>query len=190
MHAGQPMIDDDDTEALHGLGLSRTFGERGDADTPSRESWDRRHWSPTHLLRAATFELSRRRLGEGLAAPLYLEEPLHAAKQVEDPRVRTSFYYTAAYALAQQARYRAAQEWVDRFWNDVREYDLEFARPHVTWTAALIRLGLRKFGETERLLQSLEDAAAARQDRGHMLNARILRARMLLQTGRSQTLLH
>jgi ATP/maltotriose-dependent transcriptional regulator MalT len=177
--------DEDETEALHGLGLCRTFGERGDADTAARESWERRHWSPTHLLRAATFELSRRRLGEGLAAPLYLEEPLHSARQVEDPRVRTSFYYTAAYALAQQAHYRLAQEWVDRFWSDVREFDLEFARPHVTWTAALIQLGLRRFGETERLLQSLEDVAAARQDRGHLLNARILRARLLLQSGKS-----
>ena len=156
--------DEDETEGLHGLGLCRTFGERGDAETAARESWDRRHWSPGHLLRAATFELSRRRLGEGLAAPLYLEEPLHAAHQVEDPRVRTSFYYTAAYALGQQARYRLAQEWVGRFWSDVREYDLEFARPHVTWTDALIQLGLRRFGETERLLQALEDAASARQD--------------------------
>jgi ATP/maltotriose-dependent transcriptional regulator MalT len=176
--------DADDTEALHGLGLSRTFGERGDADTPARESWERRHSSPIHLLRAATTELSRRRLREGLAKPLYLDEPLHAAEQVEDPRIRTSFYYTAAYALAQQARYQLAQVWVDRFWDDVREYDLEFARPHVTWTAAMIRLGLRRFGETERLLQSLEDAASARQDRGHLLNARILRARLLLQAGK------
>jgi LuxR family maltose regulon positive regulatory protein len=177
--------DEDDTEALHGLGLCRTFSEQGDAETPSRESWARRHWSPTHLLRAATFEISRRRLAEGLAAPLYLEEPLHAARQVEDPRVRTSFYYTAAYALAQQGRYRSAKEWVDRFWKDVREYDLEFARPHVAWTAALINLGLRRFGETERLLQSLEDAAAARQDGSHLLNARILRARLLLETGKT-----
>ena len=128
--------DEDETEGLHGLGLCRTFGERGDVETPARESWDRRHCSPGHLLRAATFELARRRLGEGLAAPLSLEEPLHAAHQVEDPRVRTSFYYTAAYALGQQARYRLAQEWVVRFWSDVREYDLEFARPHVTWTDA------------------------------------------------------
>jgi len=56
----------------------------------------------------------------------------------------------------------------------------------VTWTAALIQLGLRRFGETERLLQALEDTAATRQDSGHLLNARILRARLLLQTGKPE----
>ncbi len=166
MHAEQPTTT---TTTQRHFTASGLLAHSANAEMPKRRHvnhWDRRHWSPTHL-RGRPLSNSHGDVSEGLAAPLYLDEPLHAAKQVEDPRVRTSFYYTAAYALAQQARYRAAQDWVDRFWDDVREYDLEFARPHVTWTAALIRLGLRTFGETERLLQSLEDVAAARQDRGH-----------------------
>ena len=69
-------------------------------------------------------------------------------------------------------------------WADVEKYDLEFARPLGLWTRALIRLGLRRFGEAERLLQKLEDSAAEHRDDRHALNARILRARLLLQTGK------
>jgi DNA-binding CsgD family transcriptional regulator len=175
--------DRDDNEALHGLALARIFGERADFEAPVAELWKRRHVSPTHLLRAATAELSRRRLAEGLAAPLYLEEPWHACPQVEDPRARSAFAYAAAYTLAQKSEYRLATEWVERFWFEVREYDLEFARPHAVWTTALIRLGLRRFGEAERLLQSLEDDAAEKSDVVRAFTAKILRARLLLQTG-------
>jgi DNA-binding CsgD family transcriptional regulator len=178
-------LDDvDETEALHGLALTRIFGERGDADGVVQELWERRHLSPIDLLRAATTELSRRRLQEGLADPLNLEEPLHACSLVEDPRARTSFTYGAAYALAQGGKYREAESWLQLVWKDIDEYDLEFARPHATWATALVRIGLRRFGEAERLLQTLEDGAAERSDEQHTLNARILRARLLLQTGK------
>ena len=103
---------------------------------------------------------------------------------VEDPRARTSFTYGAAYALAQQGHYRARGYWLTRMWTDVEKFDLEFARPLGLWTRRLIRLGMRRFGEAERLLQTLEDSAAAHADERHALNARILRARLLLQTGK------
>jgi ATP/maltotriose-dependent transcriptional regulator MalT len=185
--AKETALDDvDETEALHGLALARIFGERGNADAVVRELWDRRHTSPIYLLRATTTELSRRRLEEGLAESLNLEEPLHACPLVEDPRARTSFTYGAAYALAQQGKYREAESWLPLIWKDINDYDLEFARPHATWTTALIRIGLRRFGEAERLIQTLEDAAAERGDEQHALNARILRARLLMQTGKQE----
>jgi ATP/maltotriose-dependent transcriptional regulator MalT len=185
IEAQKTALDDaDETEALHGLALARMLGERGNVDSVVSELWRRRHVSPTHLLRAATTELSRRRLEEGLAEPLNLEEPLHACSLVEDPRARTSFTYGAAYALAQRGQYRLADVWLTRMWADVEKYDLEFARPLGVWTRALIRLGLRRFGEAERLLQTLEDSAAEHADDRHALNARILRARLLLQTGK------
>lgn len=178
-------LDDvDETEALHGLALARMLGEHGNVDSVTAELWRRRHVSPTHLLRAVTTELSRRRLEEGLAAPLNLEEALHACSLVEDPRARTSFTYGAAYVLAQQGQYRLADTWLTLMWTDVEKFDLEFARPLGLWTRALIRLGMRRFGEAERSLQSLEDSAAAHADERHELNARILRARLLLQTGK------
>jgi len=174
----------DENEALHGLALARIFGERPNAEDVVTNLLSRRHRSPTHLLRAATAELARRRYGEGIAETLWLDEPRQAMAQVEDPRARTAFTYAAAYTLAQKAHYRDALEWIERFQADVQAYDLEFARPHAEWTGALIRLGLRRFGETERLLQSLEDGAAASGSISHSCNARILRARLRLETGR------
>ena len=174
----------DENEALHGLALARIFGERPNAEEVVSSLVSRRHRSPTHLLRAATAELARRRYGEGIAETLWLDEPQQAMIAVEDPRARTAFSYAAAYTLAQKAQYREALEWIDRFRADVRAYDLEFARPHAEWTGALICLGLRRFGETERLLQSLEDGAAASGSTSHSCNARILRARLRLQTSR------
>ena len=173
----------DENEALHGLALARIFGERPNAGEVVTQLVGRKHRSPTHLLRAATAELARRRFGEGVAGRLWLDEPLHALPQVTDPRARTAFTYAAAYTLAQKAQYRQALTWVGRFDADVEAFDLEFARPHAAWTGALIRLGLRRFGETERLLQTVEDAAAAIQSVSHTCNARILRARLRLQTG-------
>ena len=178
-------LDDvDETEALHGLALARMLGESGELETVVSELWRRRHSSPTHLLRATTTEISRRRLEEGLATRLELEEPLLACDQAQDPRARTSFTYGAAFAIAQQGQYRLAATWLRRVWKDIDEFDLEFARPHALWISALVQLGLRHFGQTERLLQNLEDTAAERNDARHALNARSLRARLLLHTGK------
>jgi ATP/maltotriose-dependent transcriptional regulator MalT len=47
----------------------------------------------------------------------------------------------------------------------------------------MIALGLRRFGEAERSLQAVEDASTRSHEHHHAINARSLRARMLLQTG-------
>jgi ATP/maltotriose-dependent transcriptional regulator MalT len=175
----------DETEALHGLALARMLGEFGEVETVIAQLWQQRHRSPTHLLRATTTEITRRRLEEGLALRLQLEEPLMASDQVLDPRARTSFTYGAAYALAQQGLYREASTWLRRVWKDIEEFDLEFARPHALWVSALVQLGLRRFGQVEHLLQTLEDTATEKADLMLALNARSLRARLLVQTGQA-----
>ncbi len=184
------MDEHDENEALHGLALARVFGEQPDSEEVVEQLLRRRHRSPTHLLRAATAELARRRFGPGIADDLWLDEPLNALPLVEDPRARTAFTYAAAYTLAQKAQYREALGLVERFSADANAFDLEFAKPHAAWTGALIQLGLRRFGETERLLQAVEDIAAASQSVSHSCNARILRARLRLETGRVDDALH
>jgi ATP/maltotriose-dependent transcriptional regulator MalT len=173
----------DETEALHGVALARTTAERPDASHVVQELHDRRHESPALLVRAATAAIAQRRFIGGIAAPLSIAEARHALPQVEDPRVRSYFTYLVAYTLGQKAQYREGMEWLPLLMADVEDYDLEFARPHALWTRALLRLGLRRFGEAERSLQILEDLVAAGQDPSHRVNARMLRARMLLQTG-------
>ena len=176
----------DETEALHGVALARTTAEQPDASQVVQELHSRRHESPALLVRAATASIAHRRFGDGIAAPLAISEARHALPQVEDPRVRSYFTYLVAYTLGQKADYREAMDWLGLLMTDVEDYDLEFARPHALWTSALLRLGLRRFGEAERSLQALEDLVAAGQDGSHRVNARMLRARMLLQTGHAE----
>src|SRR4051794_7789054 len=174
----------DETEALHGVALARNTAEKPEARQVVEELHDRRHESPALLVRAATAAIAYRRFSDGIAAPLEINEARHALALVEDPRIRSYFTYLVAYTLGQKAEYREGTVWLRLLMTDVEEYDLEFARPHALWTSALLRLGLRRFGEAERSLQALEDLVAAGQDPSHRVNARMLRARMLLQTGR------
>jgi ATP/maltotriose-dependent transcriptional regulator MalT len=160
------------------------MGERPDAREAVHQLHTRRHVSPTDLIRATTAEIARRRFSEGIAGPLPIEEAQHALPQVDDPRVRSSFAYTVAYALAQRAEYAEANPWLKRLADDIEAFDLEFAKPHAQWVTALTRLGNRRFGETERLLQTLEDGNA-RQEPYQTVNVRLLRARLLLQTGKA-----
>jgi LuxR family transcriptional regulator, maltose regulon positive regulatory protein len=175
----------DEIEGIHGLALARIIGEQADATSSVRELLRRRHESPTLLVRATTAELVRRRFNEGLAGALPIDEARHALPQVEDPRVRSSFTYCVTYILGQRAEYEAAADWLSLLMSDVEEFDLEFARPHAEWTAALLRLGVRRFLDAERHLQSLEDGIAAGHLEAHRINARTLRARLLLEIGQA-----
>jgi LuxR family maltose regulon positive regulatory protein len=172
----------DETEAIHGLALARIFGERSGATEAVKELEIRRHRSPTDLVRFATAELSRRRFAEGLGAPLHLEEAQLALTQVEDPRARTALAYGAASAFAQRADYEEAKAWLQILFADAETFGLEFAIPFAVWTGAQVSLGLRRFGDAERSIQSVEDIARRTNDDHHRLNANVLRARLLLQT--------
>jgi ATP/maltotriose-dependent transcriptional regulator MalT len=173
----------DVAEAVHGLALTRVFGERDGADAAVEALAELKHESPIHLLRYATAELNRRRFSEGLRLPLGLEEALHTLPRVDDPRARTSFTYSASYAFALRADYEEASRYLELFLSDVRAFDLEFALPYANWTAAMIALGTRRFGDAERALQTVEDAGADPHQQHHAANAKSLRARLLLQIG-------
>jgi LuxR family maltose regulon positive regulatory protein len=170
-------------EAIHGLALARVFGEQEGAEPVIAALAELRHQSPTHLMRHATAELNRRRFYEGLSLPLGLDEALHTLPRVDDPRARTAFTYSLAYAFALRADYDEAEGFVGLFLDDVRAFDLEFALPYANWTAAMIALGLRRFGDAERSLQAVEDASKRSRDERQSVNARSLRARLLLQVG-------
>jgi LuxR family maltose regulon positive regulatory protein len=170
-------------EAMHGLALTTVIGERDGAESAMAALANLRHESPTHLTRFTTAELSRRRFAEGLSLPLGLDEALHTLPRVDDPRARTAFTYTVAYSLAVRADYDEAETFVRLFIEDVQAFDLEFALPYANWTAAMIALGLRRFGDAERLLQAVEDASKRSNDQRQAVNARSLRARLLLQIG-------
>lgn len=174
----------DETEALHGISVSKIYGELGEAESEMRLLADRRHASPRDLLRYTTSTLTSRRYAEGLSGDLGLSAPLHALSHVEDPRARSSFTYLAANTLSLRCDYTEAAQFAELFAKDVTEYSLEFALPFLAWTWACISIGVRRFGEADRHLQAIEDASSDPQQRHHEVNARVLRARLLLQLGK------
>jgi len=174
----------DEGEAIHGLALARTFGERAGADEAIASLARRRHESPTALVQFTTDELNFRRFHGDLRGSLGVDEALHTLSKVDDPRARTSLTYTLAYTLGIRAEYEEGFRYVELFLEDARKYDLEFALPFANWTIGLLALGLRRFGQAERAIQAVEDAAALGKPQGHDINARSLRARLLLQLGR------
>ena len=175
--------DQDEAEALYGWALASIQGEVGDSAGVLARLAGRRHASSLDLVRYGTVEITRRRFGQGLANPLRLEESIHALTSLEDPRARSSLTFSLAYVLALMSDYRGALELAHQSKADVDAYDLEFAQPASNWNLAFIHMGLRRFGAAERCLQLVEDASRHHPLGYHHLNARILRARMALQTG-------
>jgi len=176
----------DKVEALHGLAETNLLGEQPRGGAIVDELARRRDRSPVDFVRFVTAHLNRKRLApdsQGLTPPLHLDAASQVLPQVDDPRARTSFTFHAAYCLALRAEYDDARDWLARFFEDVDRFELEFAVPFGNWAKALIALGRRRFAEAERSLQAVEDAAVRTRDPHHEVNAKSLRARLLLQNG-------
>lgn len=174
------------SEALRNWTLASVQCEATDSSWALAQLAARRHGSPLDLLRYRTVDLNRRRFDEGFPAPLVFDQELRILQHVEDPRARSGFTASAAYVTAVRADYREAAELMRLTDELITAYDLDFARPYAVWNNALIALGLRQFGLADRLLQSLEDSSIAKPVGFHVLNARLLRARLCLQTGQGR----
>ena len=85
--------------------------------------------------------------------------------------------------MALIGEYREALDLAYQAQADVEAFGLEFARPYSNSNLAFIYMGLRRFGAAEHCLQLVEDSCSQRQIGSHVLNARILRCRLALQTG-------
>ncbi len=175
--------DQDEAEALYGWALTSIQGEVGDSAKILRTLARRRRTSALDLVRHGSVDLARRRFGEGLANPLRLEESIHAMEGLEDPRARSSLTFSLAYTMALMSEYREALELAYQAQADVEAFGLEFARPYSNSNLAFIYMGLRRFGAAEHCLQLVEDSCSQRRIGSHILNARILRCRLALQTG-------
>jgi ATP/maltotriose-dependent transcriptional regulator MalT len=172
----------DENEALYGLAQTTILGELPEGPRIVDELTANRHRSPTDLVRATNSWISFLHLGGGgLGQNLRLAAVKEALPHVADPRVRSSASYIAAYALSARAEYAEADEWLALFKSDAREFSLEFALPYGLWVVARVALGQRRYSDTERALQAVEDIAARNSDLDHLVNARSLRARLLLQ---------
>lgn len=173
------------SEALRNWALASVQCEAADSSWAVAQLASRKHGSPLDLLRYRTVELNRRRFAEGFPAPVVFDQELKILENVEDPRARSGFTASAAYVTAVRADYHEAAALMELTDELIAAYDLDFARPYAVWNNAFIALGLRQFGLADRLLQTLEDLSIAKPVGFHVLNARLLRARLCLQTGQA-----
>jgi len=183
-HAHTSASDDQDlAEALYGWALAAIQSESNSAEEVMREFRGLRHNSPLDIVRYSTAELARRRFAEGFRKPLPLGEAMVSLRHTPDPRARSSFAFTASYVLALQSEYDKATEMAQLVHAEIEEFNLDFARPYSDWNDAFIALGLRRFGAAERGVQLVEDAANRSSLGFHILNSRVLRARLSLCVG-------
>lgn len=172
----------DENEALYGLAQTTVLGELPQAAEAVNALMARRHNSPIDLLRACSSHISFLLVGGGgLSEPLHLDLIREAFPHVSDPLVRSSAAYVASYSLSSAASYEEAREWADLWLEEARRFSLEFAMPYGLWVVGRIALGQRRYADTERALQAIEDTASRTGNVNHLVNARALRARLLLQ---------
>jgi ATP/maltotriose-dependent transcriptional regulator MalT len=174
----------DERAALWGQCLALIYLEDEKCHEAARKLRRLSSVTPEAKLRAATAQLLVSRLGDGL---LKLDAALASSDlldQVFDPRARTSFGNVCSYVLALRGRYDEARVIIDTSLADADLYHLTFAKPHLQWTRAMIALGLRQFSLADGQLRAVESAAQGVGDHHLELNARTLRARMLLAQNR------
>ena len=176
----------DYAEALHGLALAAIFGERHSADARLEALGELAHRTCASLdvARHATAALTRMRIGEGFVDSPYVEDALRVLPTVEDPRSRTGVMLTVTYCLALQCQFVSAKQLAQQMQQEVDSYELDFARPHAAWNLAFVDLGMRRFNSADRYLRTVEDAVYTNPHAHHVLNARVLRARLLMQLAR------
>jgi ATP/maltotriose-dependent transcriptional regulator MalT len=179
--------DQDERDALWGQCLALIYLE----DQASSEATNKlAHISdatPEDRVRAATAQLLVRRQREGFRelAPI-LAVANRALEQTRDPRARTSFGNVCGYVLGLGGRYDEAASAVDTALADAEIHNLSFAKPHLRWTKAFVALGRRDFAEAYKELRAVEELVEQAGSDHLELNARALRARMLIVQHRAQ----
>jgi LuxR family maltose regulon positive regulatory protein len=174
------MDDSDAGDAIWGLTLASIYDETPSLAEAVSALEERRDRSPADLTRYAIARFTIARLGAGLDQVREFEDALLAAENVGDPRMRTSLTSSYVYFRGLQARYPDALEIAERTLAEAQRFHLQFVIPHAQWNLAFINLGLRRFGEADQALQFVESTAAQTNDPHHVLNARCLRARLLI----------
>jgi DNA-binding CsgD family transcriptional regulator/tetratricopeptide (TPR) repeat protein len=148
---------------------------------------DRRDRSPLDLVRYGTTVVSAQRLSaDGYTDSGIISECLLTLPAVSDPLASTSARWTFAYAYFLQTRHQEALSLLAEVSRDTETFRLSFVSPFVSWLQAGIALAKRDFGACSRALANAERSIEGRFIAFHDLNIRALRARMYLQTGRSE----
>lgn len=176
--------DTDAGEAIYGQAMVAVDTGITDVSGLLEALHQRQDHSPLDLIRYSVLKNTHDRLHVGVRDVSALETSLHVLPNVEDPRARTTLLFNAAYAFGLRSDYDRALVLVEQLKEEIAQFGLDFVRPYCEAVSAQLKLGIRRFGESELHLRTLEQQLARRYSVFHDLNVRTLRARLLLQLGR------
>jgi LuxR family maltose regulon positive regulatory protein len=117
---------------------------------------------------------------EAVTAALPIAELVDEAS---DPTVRSLFWHIYAVAFTLNGRYEEALSAISRALQEIDEFNMEFARPHILVSSAAANIGLRRFRVAEDTLKEVEEVATGRRDDYVLTNAKTVHSRLLLQQG-------
>lgn len=176
----------DRRDAAWGQCLALIYAEDEDSTEAVQRLRELSDGSPEDRVRIATVELLLKRLGGTLRDVDAHTGMRDVVDAVRDPRGRTSFGNICAYTLALRSEYVAADEVISSALADAQKHRLTFALPHLLWTKALIDLGLRRLARADANLRRVESVALETRSTHLQMNARSLRARVLLTQHRPE----
>jgi DNA-binding NarL/FixJ family response regulator len=127
-------------------------------------------------------------LGTG-RGPELDDEVAGLAATLTDPWTRSAWSYMRGTVLVLNARYEDAAKQLRATLNDLGEFGLAFATPHVMWALAAAELGRRRFALCDSHLRAVERSVGSSRDLYFQLNIRALRARMALTQQQQATAL-
>ncbi len=113
----------------------------------------------------------------------YFASAENVVERVLEPHARSSFYMMKSAFLALQGRYPTALEAAKRCETYAKQSRLTFALPYAKRVRAIAELGLRHFSRCGNLTDSLERHALRDEDTFLLLEAQLIRARLLVSQG-------
>jgi LuxR family maltose regulon positive regulatory protein len=119
-------------------------------------------------------------LTEAVTSALPIAELVDEAR---DPIVRSSFWHVYAVALTLHGEYEKALGAIKRAFQEIDDFNMEFARPHILVSSAAANIGLQRFRMAQHALAEVEELAIDRRDDYVLTNAKTVSARLFLQRG-------
>jgi ATP/maltotriose-dependent transcriptional regulator MalT len=113
----------------------------------------------------------------------FFRETEHLADRATDPLAVSAYIQTFAYAHILVGEYGAAIKLVDALDRIVQEHDLVFVGPVAGGTRGYAQFGLGLYGEAAATAREVEGEAIRIGDDHSVLNARHIKARILLASG-------
>ena len=104
-------------------------------------------------------------------------------RQARDPLIRVSFLNIYAGTLRLTSRYRASAQAISMAFEDIENYRLDFARPHLLLTKAAVHCALGEFNQARRILDEVDDLTSGTKDAYSALGSATARCRLFLMEG-------